>query len=532
MESGFVDDRDTERGATHTAHGQSATYVNPSPAMGRPEGLADGPARVIAFPRAGEVRSARPYNRRLFVELARSADVAVAVVLLGATYLAANADGLLSGWEAFLLLRLNVVKLLQLGVFAVLWQQVFLRLGLYDMDRAPSLRDEAPRVITACTLGTMVSFGFSLLSESGAFSVGIPLLAWTQIVLATLTVRYALRRVADRRQPSDVPRVLIVGSGPLAHRLHLQVLDRQAAGECELVGFVDSNPTIQFPEIQERLLGNLDRLEELLMHLVVDEVLVALPIKSHYAQIQRVIEDCEQAGVQSRYSADVFRTRIANPRVELSHRHPAVAMQVAPDDHRLVIKRMIDVVGAAIGLVLMVPLFAAIALAITLTSPGPIFFAQERYGWRKRRFRMLKFRTMVSDAEALQPALECLNEAGGPVFKIRNDPRITRLGRLLRRTSLDELPQLWNVLRGEMSLVGPRPLPARDVGRFCEAWLMRRFSVTPGITGLWQVSGRSDVRFDRWVALDLEYIDHWSLRLDLLILLRTLPAVLRTRGAV
>jgi lipopolysaccharide/colanic/teichoic acid biosynthesis glycosyltransferase len=166
-----------------------------------------------------------------------------------------------------------------------------------------------------------------------------------------------------------------------------------------------------------------------------------------------------------------------------------------------------------------------------LDGHGPVIFAQERFGFNKRRFRMFKFRTMITDAEALQSTLEDRNEAAGPVFKIKDDPRVTRIGKFLRKTSLDELPQLWNVLRGDMSLVGPRPLPLRDVHRFSESWLMRRFSVRPGVTGLWQVSGRSDLTFSRWVALDLQYIDRWSLGLDLKILAMTVPAVLKGRGA-
>jgi len=158
-------------------------------------------------------------------------------------------------------------------------------------------------------------------------------------------------------------------------------------------------------------------------------------------------------------------------------------------------------------------------------------FGQERFGWRKRRFTMYKFRTMVATAESLQASLESHNEAIGPIFKIANDPRVTPLGRILRKASLDELPQLWNVLRGEMSLIGPRPLPIRDVHRFDDACLMRRFSVLPGVTGLWQVSGRSDLPFGEWMRLDLLYIDRWSLALDFEILLRTIPAVLRGTGA-
>jgi exopolysaccharide biosynthesis polyprenyl glycosylphosphotransferase len=196
-----------------------------------------------------------------------------------------------------------------------------------------------------------------------------------------------------------------------------------------------------------------------------------------------------------------------------------------------VIKRVFDVTAGGLGLIALAPLLAAIALAIRLTSPGPTFFIQERYGLNRRIFRMYKFRTMVANAEALQLALEHLNEAAGPVFKIRDDPRITAVGRFLRRTSLDELPQLINVVMGDMSLVGPRPLPLRDVRHFSEGALMRRFSVRPGLTGLWQVSGRSELGFEDWIRLDLQYIDRWSIGLDLKILLRTVPAVMRGEGA-
>ena len=267
------------------------------------------------------------------------------------------------------------------------------------------------------------------------------------------------------------------------------------------------------------------------MRTVVDEVVIALPIKSHYSEIQRTIEECERAGVQSRYSPDLFPARLARPRFETPDGQPAVAMKVVSDDYRLVVKRAIDIMGAVVGLVLLAPLFAIIAIAVKATSRGPMFFSQERYGWRKRRFKMHKFRTMVLDAEALQAELEARNEAVGPVFKIKNDPHMTPIGGFLRKSSLDELPQLWNVLRGEMSLVGPRPLPIRDVHKFEDSWLMRRFSVVPGMTGLWQVSGRSELTFEDWVQLDLRYIDHWSLRLDLSLLLRTFPAVLQARGA-
>jgi exopolysaccharide biosynthesis polyprenyl glycosylphosphotransferase len=206
-------------------------------------------------------------------------------------------------------------------------------------------------------------------------------------------------------------------------------------------------------------------------------------------------------------------------------------MVMAPEDSRILIKRLIDLVGAILAVSLAMPIMLVAAIAIKATSPGPVLFVQERYGFNRRRFRMLKFRTMVADAEAVQATLEARNEANGPVFKIRADPRVTPVGQFLRRTSIDELPQLFNVIRGEMSLVGPRPLPVRDVQRFSEAALMRRFSMPPGVSGLWQVSGRSNIRFDEWINLDLRYIDEWSLALDLEILARTIPAVLRGDGA-
>ena len=196
-------------------------------------------------------------------------------------------------------------------------------------------------------------------------------------------------------------------------------------------------------------------------------------------------------------------------------------------------KRAFDVAVAGLAIVALSPLLALVALLIKVFSPGPIFFVQERVGYNRRIFRMMKFRSMVPNAHLMQHELEAHNEAQGPVFKIKDDPRVTRLGRILRKTSLDELPQLFNVLRGDMSLVGPRPLPLRDVKLFEETYLNRRFSVKPGITCLWQVNGRTATRasFGAWIEQDLAYIDHWSFGLDLKILAKTIPAVLKGTDA-
>ena len=267
------------------------------------------------------------------------------------------------------------------------------------------------------------------------------------------------------------------------------------------------------------------------MQRAIDEVFVALPISTHYPAFQHVIAVCERVGIRTKYSADIVPTTVAWQRME-SGSTSVMTMNMAPDDYRLVVKRVVDIVGAVVALVLLSPVMALAALAVKLTSPGPVFFTQERCGLNRRTFRMIKFRTMVTNAADLQQVLESKNEANGPVFKIARDPRITPVGRFLRKTSIDELPQLFNVLRGEMSLVGPRPLPMRDVRRFRRGTDMRRFSVTPGLTCLWQVSGRSSIGFGEWVQLDLQYIDDWSLQQDLQILVRTVPAVIRGDGAM
>ncbi len=266
------------------------------------------------------------------------------------------------------------------------------------------------------------------------------------------------------------------------------------------------------------------------MHRVVDDVLIGLPVKSRYDEIRQSLAACARVGVPASYSADLFGGGSAHPS-PADHAAPVLSLSAMPSPELLAVKRAMDVVGAVVLLVVLAPVMLGVAVAIKLTSRGPVLFTQYRYGYMKRLFRMYKFRTMVVDAERIQDQLEDRNEASGPVFKIRNDPRITPIGRFLRRTSLDELPQLWHVLTGEMSLVGPRPMATRDVGRFAEPWLMRRFSMRPGLTCLWQISGRSDLSFDRWIALDLEYIDRWSLWLDFEILLYTIPAVLQARGA-
>jgi exopolysaccharide biosynthesis polyprenyl glycosylphosphotransferase len=264
----------------------------------------------------------------------------------------------------------------------------------------------------------------------------------------------------------------------------------------------------------------------------VDEVFIALPRDRYGPLVEDIVHLCEEQGIIVRMQTEMFDLKIAKWQVDLLDGIPTVTIRSGPPDGwQLVAKRWIDLCGSAMLLLVLAPVLLIAAALIKLDSPGPVFFRQERVGLYKRRFHLIKFRTMVDGADRQQQALEHLNEAAGPVFKIKDDPRITRVGKFLRRSSIDELPQLLNVLKGEMSLVGPRPLPVRDAERIAVQWHKRRLSMKPGLTCLWQVNGRSNVSFDHWVRMDLEYIDRWSLGLDLKILLKTIPAVLKGAGA-
>jgi exopolysaccharide biosynthesis polyprenyl glycosylphosphotransferase len=250
-------------------------------------------------------------------------------------------------------------------------------------------------------------------------------------------------------------------------------------------------------------------------------------------KVQRAIEACEIEGVEAWLSVDFIRTSVARPTYERLGQRPMLVFRATPElSWALMVKNAIDRFGAAAGLILLSPLFALLAIAVRLSSSGPVIFTQRRAGIHGSPFTMLKFRTMFLDAEKQHADLAAMNEMSGPVFKIENDPRVTPIGRWLRRTSLDELPQLVNVLFGEMSLVGPRPLPLYEVENFKNTSHRRRLSMKPGLTCLWQIRGRNNVTsFDEWVRMDLEYIDHWSLGLDFRILLGTIPAVLLGAGA-
>ncbi|MGC9357026.1 MAG: undecaprenyl-phosphate glucose phosphotransferase [Anaerolineae bacterium] len=333
-----------------------------------------------------------------------------------------------------------------------------------------------------------------------------------------------------RRRGIGVKRVVIVGAGEVGRRVMRTIVARPSLGY-EIIGYVDDNPDKGEGEIGSIPgLGSTDNLACSIDNEQVDEVIITLPWTYH-RRILSLLRECERRNVAARIVPDLFQLSLRQVAVSDLGGVPLIGVQEIAFSHAaLLVKRVMDVTIALLMFLLGLPLILIIAAAIKLDSRGPILFRQDRVGKNGRPFRIYKFRSMRVGAEEEQDDLLAMNEADGPLFKIRNDPRLTRVGRFLRRTSLDELPQLINVLEGQMSLVGPRPAIACEVEQY-QPWHRQRLSVHPGMTGLWQVSGRSELTFDEGVLLDIYYIEHWSPWLDLNILLRTVPKVFIGDGA-
>jgi exopolysaccharide biosynthesis polyprenyl glycosylphosphotransferase len=325
-------------------------------------------------------------------------------------------------------------------------------------------------------------------------------------------------------------RIMIVGTDETARRVGELLMDARKWGY-HLVGYIRTNGRSgAIPE--ELTAGRIEDLPGILqLEAPADELIFSGHSKKDLDDFEDVIHLCQELGIRTRIAADFLPPSAAAVNLEFLENLPLITFSSAPEHSlSIVIKRVLDFAVAALSLILSFPLMLLTAVAIKFTSPGPVFYRQVRCGLHGRRFELVKFRTMINGAEDRLWEIRHLNEMDGPVFKMRNDPRVTPLGRFLRKFSVDELPQLWNVIKGEMSLVGPRAPLLEEVQAYAIPQ-RRRLSVKPGITCLWQISGRSDVNFDQWMEMDLQYIDNWSLWLDLRIMLRTIPAVFSGRGA-
>lgn len=433
----------------------------------------------------------------------------------------------------FLSTRVKVANAILCGLMVTVWYVLFNLQGVYRSHRLSTFAEELKEIGGAVALASVTLLVFAQIGRWPTITLWtatcVGLIGFALITTMRVLLRLNLRRL--RLKGKNLKTLLIIGGGTRAQWFASQVRKRHDLGY-RILGYLDTDERFENGVSDIPWLGELDQLPGIIANDVVDEVVIALPIKSQYSQIESVINLLEEQGIMVHLFSDPFPHQLATSRPSEFAGAPLLSLHSAPPiTWRTEIKRLIDIVVASIFMVLLAPLLILVAIIIKLDSPGPIIFVQERVGFNKRRFRMFKFRTMRSDAEARMKEIEHLNEKSGPIFKIKNDPRITRVGKWLRRTSIDELPQLLNVLFGDMSVVGPRPLSVRDAVRMEEAWQKRRFSVKPGLTCLWQVSGRSNLSFEQWMQLDLEYIDRWSLVLDILILVRTVPAILMARGA-
>lgn len=435
----------------------------------------------------------------------------------------------------FLSMRIRVLNVVILLALLAIWNGILTWSQLYSSMRLSSLWQNMTVIVKATSCGTLAVFVPAMLLKIRMINIEFIFVFFVTICTVTITSRALLMYGLQlfRVKGMNLRNLIIVGTNRRALRLAQKILSRPEIGY-RLAGFVDDlgGTTPEFTNSGHPLIADFKGFPEYLRNNVVDEVLICLPIKSHYGHAADIISRCEEHGIIVRFLSDLFNLKLAWSRTDQFERESIITLCTGHmSEGGFIVKRVLDFVLSLLLIIIFSPLLLVTALLVKMTSEGPVLFIQERLGLNKHRFGVYKFRTMCSDAEQKQAELEHLNEVHGAAFKIKDDPRITTIGKILRKTSIDELPQLLNVFKGDMSLVGPRPLPVRDYKEFDQDWQRRRFSVRPGITCIWQISGRSNISFDRWMEMDMEYIDNWSLWLDFKILMGTIPAVLKGSGA-
>jgi exopolysaccharide biosynthesis polyprenyl glycosylphosphotransferase len=418
------------------------------------------------------------------------------------------------------------------ALFTILLVVVYRQHGVYRLRRQVSWVDEMYAIVQGTATGTIITIVFIFLYRPAFYSRIIFIYAGVIAVVFLGISRYLkvviLRRL--RRQGIGIRRALIVGAGEIA-RTVLRVAVANPEFGYHIVGFLDDHPAKSDTDIGRfRALGKVDSLQQIIEQQDIDEVIVTLPWQYH-RKIISIMNVCERNGIRSRIVPDLFQMRISHMHIEEFGGVPMIGIrETGISGLGQFIKRSIDVLVSGVGLVFFSPILGLVAFTIKMESPGPVLFYQERVGKNGRLFTLYKFRSMIENADEQKEQLKALNEADGPLFKIKDDPRLTRLGKWMRRLSIDELPQLYNVLMGDMSLIGPRPPIPSEVAQYNE-WHKRRLEVAPGITGLSQVSGRSELTFDETALLDIYYIENWSPALDTKIMLQTIPRVLFGWGA-
>jgi exopolysaccharide biosynthesis polyprenyl glycosylphosphotransferase len=415
--------------------------------------------------------------------------------------------------------------------------------GLYALPRGAAWFDHVRIIASASLVGVSAMTLGALLLNPVLPSRLVFIYLWlsTLAIFAVERFLYRQLRMWLWRRGINIRNALVIGASVAGQRIMKDILERPELGY-KLAGYVaDTSDTPGSPNWRVPIrtrngnggpqrLGSLKDVQRLISRQDLHEVIVALPA-THHAQILGIIDNCRESGVDFKLVPDLFEMRFNEVRIDALNGVPLIGVKdVALHGFNLFVKRALDIIMALGALIVAAIPMLIIAAVIKTTSPGPVLFKQKRVGKGGHTFTCLKFRSMYRDAEERLEELRHLSETDGPTFKMRDDPRLTPFGKRLRRTSLDELPQLFNILRGDMSWVGPRPPTPSEVARYSD-WHHKRLDITPGLTGLWQVSGRSELSFDEMVKLDLYYAENWSLAVDVMILLRTIPAVLKREGA-
>lgn len=411
-----------------------------------------------------------------------------------------------------------------------IWIMALSYYGMYNSMREKGVVDIFWNVFDASFLSTFIFAAIAFLLKLNILSRTFIIILFVCVILMLLIEKWAVLLLLHyiRQSGYNYKVLLIVGSGERA-RNFASMIEAHPVWGLKILGFIDEEERVGNKIGDGKVIGSFKDILRILDRNVVDEVVFILPRK-WLSHIEDYITLCEKVGVKSTIAVDFFNTSIAKPVVTELHGWPLLTLETIPSNIlHLAVKRFIDAGTSACGLVLLSPIFLLIALIIRITSSGPVFFKQRRCGLNGRRFNIYKFRTMVIDAEERLQEMVKFNERTGPIFKMKNDPRITGIGKLLRKISLDELPQLMNVLKGDMSLIGPRPPLPAEVEKY-ELWQRRRLSLRPGIACIHEVVARNDTDFERWMKLDLQYIDNWSLSLDFRIFIRSILAVLKTTG--
>ncbi len=408
---------------------------------------------------------------------------------------------------------------------------IFALRGLYGIRLTGSWFRQAWNIVSSATLGLAFLITYYFVFQPAANSRLLMLFVWAMAILILCLGRLIVSATMGMlyRLGLGETRLLVVGSGRLGKMIMQHIAASPNLGY-SIVGFLNdmNEPPSDFGRF--KMLGTLDDLGMVIRSMQVDEVIIALPANLHQQSI-RSVRLCEHLGTSFKLVPDLYELSISRIDMEAIEGIPLLGIrQASINTLQRFVTRTVDIVLSILILALGLPFWLCIALAIRLNSPGEVIYRQTRIGQNGRPFKVYKFRSMYKDAENVLSDLLIYNEAQGPLFKMKDDPRITPVGKFLRRTSFDEIPQLINVIQGEMSLVGPRPPLPHEVAQY-EEWQKGRLAMKPGMTGLWQVRGRSDISFDEGVLMDLYYIENWSLRLYFQILLRTIPAVVRSRGA-